>query len=118
MYSVLVLDYVNVLLVLRTTNVLLFQIICYIGRRVSRGGGTPLEIEKNYILLLFSRKYYFLSCFLSWAPPPKILKSKKKNKKQKAFRFWAPPPYEFLDTRLYWPFRSNNFVTLMFESAM
>ena len=31
MYSVLVLDYVNVLLVLRTTNDLLFQIICYIG---------------------------------------------------------------------------------------
>ena len=31
MYSVLVLDYVNVLLVLRTINVLLYQIICYIN---------------------------------------------------------------------------------------
>ena len=31
MYYALVLDYVNVLLVLRTNNVLLFQIICYIG---------------------------------------------------------------------------------------
>ena len=31
MYNALVLDYVNVLLVLRATNVLLFQIICYIG---------------------------------------------------------------------------------------
>ena len=31
MYNALVLDYVNVFLVRRTTNVLLFQIICYIG---------------------------------------------------------------------------------------
>ena len=31
MYSVLVLDYVNVLLVLRTINVLLYQIIYYIN---------------------------------------------------------------------------------------
>ena len=31
MYNALVLDYVNVLLVLCTINVLLFQIICYIG---------------------------------------------------------------------------------------
>ena len=50
----------------------------------------------TYILLLFSRKYHFLSYFLSCPPPLEKLKSKKKM----AFRFWAPPPYEFLDTRL------------------
>ena len=77
-----------------------------------QGGGQgawappPLEIEKQkekekkrsseqilsyftYILLLFSRKYHFLSYFLSWVPPPlKKLKSKKKRLSD----FGPPPP--------------------------
>ena len=79
-------------------------------RRVSRGGGA-LKIEKPkkkgyqgkfsaispILCYIFSLKYYFLSSFLSWAPPP----SKIEKQKKKAFRFCPPPPYQFLDTRLH-----------------
>ena len=90
----------------------------YIYRRVSRGGGpkgpgAPLEIEKQkkkkkkdhqskfqaispILCHFFSRKYYSLSYFLSWAPPQKV----KSKKKKKSFQILPPPPYEFLYTRL------------------
>ena len=89
------------------------------GRRVSRGGAQgawapPLEIEKQkkkkkkkghqskyyaispIFCYFFSRKYHFLSYFLSWAPPPpeklKSKKKKKKKKKKKTLSEFGPPP--------------------------
>ena len=55
----------------------------------------PLEIEKQKNKYFFSRKYHFLTYFLSWDPTPEILKSKKKK-----LQILGPSPYEFLDTRL------------------
>ena len=56
----------------------------------------PVQVSQCYLTTFFSRKYHFLSYFLS-CPPPEILKSQKKEK----FSDFGPrPPYEFLDTRL------------------
>ena len=53
-----------------------------------KGHQSKFEASSPIFGYFFSRKYHFLTHFLSWAtPPPKILKSKKK----KAFRFCPPP---------------------------
>ena len=72
----------------------------------ARGLPPPLEMEKQkkkskkkghqskfeaispIFCYFFSRKYNFLSYFLSWAPPP----PKKAKKKKKGFQILGPPP--------------------------
>ena len=83
--------------------------------RVQGGGRAcppppPPEIEKQkkkVIRANFKLFHLYFATFLVenvifsaifWAGPPPL---KNWKAKKKAFRFWTPPPYEFLDTRLY-----------------
>ena len=77
---------------------------CPGGRGAPRGLASSLEIEKqkkkkkkkviraNFKLFspifchFFSRKFHFFSYFLSWAPPEKL-----KRKKKKGFQILGPP---------------------------
>ena len=72
-----------------------------------RGLPPPLEIKKKVIRANFKLFHLYFATFLveniifylfsELGPPPEKLKSKKKSLSD----FEPPPPYEFLDTRLY-----------------
>ena len=55
-----------------------------------KGHQSKFEAISPIFCYFFSRKYNFLSYFLSWAPPP--LKIEKQKKKKKGFQILGPPP--------------------------